>query len=107
CAGSLPVLLDCRLRAGSLQSADHAALLLLGSSNLSSYFSSKVDLGTLDALTHFKADERYDFSTGLLGQITDLDVRILDEGLLDQAGFRQELVDTAFDHVFNDIFWLA
>src|SRR5690606_32171946 len=81
--------------------------LLLGSSNLSGDFSSEVDLSAFDTFAHFKAGEGQDFSAGFLGQVTDLDFRILDESLLNQTGFSQELVDAALDHVLNDVFRLA
>src|SRR5690554_5835674 len=81
---------------------------LLGSSNLRSDFSSEVDFfTTIDAFAHFEPDEGYNLGTGFLGQFADLDVRILDEGLLYQAGFCEELVDTALDHVLNNILGLA
>src|SRR5690606_15745489 len=81
--------------------------LLLAGSNLSGNFGSEVGLGLLDTLAHFVTNEGNDFGTGFLHQVTDLDFRIHDEGLLDQAGFGQELGDTAFDHVLYDVFRLA
>src|SRR5690606_40066365 len=85
----------------------HAASLLLGSSNLRSHFRCEVDFLALDALAHLEAGEGYDLGAGFPGQITDLDFRILDEGLLDQAGLGQELVDPALDHVLDDVLRLA
>src|SRR5690606_39117126 len=61
----------------------------------------------LDTFAYFETHEGYDFGTGLLGQRTDFDFRILDERLLDQAGFSEELADAALDHVLDDIFRLA
>src|SRR5690606_37441343 len=81
--------------------------LLLGSGYLSSYFGSEVGLGLLDALAHFVAGEGNDLGTGLLDQFADLDFRVHDEGLLDQAGFGQELGDTALDHVLDVVLRLA
>src|SRR5690606_11427728 len=82
-------------------------VLLLAGSNLSGYFGSKVDFSTLDTFAYFETHEGDDFGTGLLGQRTDLDFRIFDKRLLDQAGFSKELVDAALDHVLNDVFRLA
>src|SRR5690606_38915591 len=92
--------------AGSLFE-DSRETLLLGSGDLGSDFSGEVDLGALDAFAHFVTHEGNDFGTGFLHQVTDLDFRIHDEGLLDQAGFGQALVDTALDHVLDDVFRLA
>ena len=65
-------------------------VLLLGSGYLSSNLGSEVGLDLLDALTHFVADEGNDFGAGFLGQITDLDFRILDERTrVIQVGYRR------------------
>ena len=90
-----------------LGSTVETVLLLVGCSHLSSNFFSEVVNWLLDAFAYFEVSEGNDFSTGLLGQLTDLDFRVLDERLLNQAGFCQELADTAFDHIFNNVFWLA
>ena len=82
-------------------------VLLLGGSQLGSNFFSEVVDRLLDAFAYFEVGERNDFSTGFLGQFANLDFRVLDERLLNQARFSQELADTAFDHVFNNVFWLA
>ena len=82
-------------------------VLLLACSHLSSNFSSEVVNWLLDAITYFEVSEGNDFSAGFLGQIADLDFRVLDERLLNQAGFSQELADTTGNHFFNDFGWLA
>ncbi len=74
---------------------------------MSSHFVSEVINWLLDAVAYFEVGEGNDFSAGFLGQITDLDFRVLDEGLLDQTGFCQELGDTTANHFFNDFSWLA
>jgi hypothetical protein len=69
-------------------------VLLLAGSHLSSNFFSEVVNWLLDAIAYFEVSEGNDFSAGFLGQLTDLDFRVLDERLLNQAGFSQELADT-------------
>ena len=71
--------------------SNREAILLLGRSYLSSHFGSEVDLCLLDTLAYFVANEGYDFGAGFLGQLTDLDFRVLDESLLNQTGFRRVL----------------
>src|SRR3990167_5609674 len=82
-------------------------VLLLAGSPLSRYFVSEVRFNFLDAFTYAVTYEGYDFSAGFLGQSTNGDFWILNESLLNQAGFSEELGDTAGNHFLNDFGWLS
>ena len=82
------------------------ALLLAGSHLRGNFFSEVVDR-LLDAFAYFVVSEGNDFSTGFLSQFANLDFRVLDERLLDQAGFSKELADATSNHLLDDFGGLA
>ena len=76
-------------------------------------FSSEVILALLDALALFITDEFGNLDgaaqllAGLLNVFCDINFSVLNKGLLEQADFLIELVDTAIDHLFLHLIGLA
>ena len=63
----------------------------------------KVDLFFFDPFTDFIANEPNHLGALLGNQLADGLIRIFDEGLLDQANLLQELTDTPYHHLLNDL----
>src|SRR5690554_12783 len=81
--------------------------LFFCSSQLCSNFCSEINFATINTFAHFKTYKRNDGCAGLLRQLTNGDFWVLNECLLNQACFSQELLDTTGNHVFNNVVWLA
>src|SRR5690554_3971515 len=100
-ADSIGVISICQLRRGGtgvplLSPAPYPPLTeSAGSVDLCGHFSCEVGFLHHNAFTHFKASKGEHLGTGFLGQLTDLDLGVLDERLLDKAVLRQELGNPA------------
>src|SRR6202035_1068362 len=78
-----------------------AALLLR--LDLGHHFADEIILFLLDAGAYFVTHELHDRGAGLLEELLDRDVRILDERLPYQSDFRQILAQPALDHFGDDL----